>query len=77
MSEIDELRRRVERLEQSMWPLQNPQPWMSTTPPGFEPTYQCPVCKIEFKGAFGYVCANTKCPYGVSSMNTTAQGRAV
>lgn len=63
MSKIEELERRIERIERQMFPQEHdPQPYM---PIAIGPVhYQCVVCGIKREAgkSFGYVCPRADCP---------------
>ncbi|BAK66871.1 hypothetical protein SLG_21960 [Sphingobium sp. SYK-6] len=66
---IAEMERRIEQLERQMFPNLYPrQPFMPSIPPGWQPEYQCSVCKMKFSGAMGYVCPRGNCPSRVTAL---------
>lgn len=60
--EMDEVKRRLDRLERAMWPMNYPQQPFMPMPVGPVHVSNCPKCGIKWDGAMGYVCPRTDCP---------------
>jgi hypothetical protein len=57
---LEEIERRLKRLEDSIFPSPSPSPSMPWLSPKVDA--RCPNCGIDFSGITGYVCPSTACP---------------
>lgn len=68
---VEQLETVINKLELRLFNLEQ---MVGTWPPvdveiAEEPSNRCPKCNLDFTGAMGYVCSDTACPYGVSSVS--------
>lgn len=65
---LDDLERRLKRLEETLFPNPapyGPLPWTPQPIPWLPPASTaptCPKCGIKFEGAWGYLCPAMDCP---------------
>jgi len=65
---IDELERRIERIEAELWRKTFPKtlppqpPFVPAHPINFDEDKRCPVCWGKYADMTGYVCNNPECP---------------
>lgn len=60
---LEEIERRLKRLEETLFPLERPQmPWPQLPITPMPILAKCPTCGIDWSKPMGYLCPNDACP---------------